>query len=146
MNQSIRNLMSSNPVSVTSQQTLQEVAALMEQNDIGAIPVVENGQIRGLITDRDITLRATGQGLQANSLVSECMSGNLTVADVNMDIHEAAQMMAQKQIRRLPVIENEQLVGMLSIGDLATQNIYQNEAGQALSNISIPTFKPNDIR
>lgn len=146
MNQSIRNLMSSNPVSVTSQQTLQEVAALMEQNDIGAIPVVENGQVRGLITDRDITLRATANGLQANSLVSECMSSQLTVADVNMDIHEAAQMMAQKQIRRLPVVENERLVGMLSIGDLATQNIYQNEAGQALSNISIPNQSPNDIQ
>ncbi|WP_096186428.1 CBS domain-containing protein [Evansella halocellulosilytica] len=139
MNQTIRNLMSNHVVSVSPQQSVQEAAALMEQHDCGAVPVVENGQVRGIITDRDITLRATAHGLQANSPVSECMSSNLTVADVNMDIHEAANMMAQQQIRRLPVVENNQLVGMLSIGDLATQNIYQNEAGQALSNISFPT-------
>ncbi|RKL67058.1 CBS domain-containing protein [Salipaludibacillus neizhouensis] len=145
MNQSIRNLMSSNPVSVTPQQSIQEVASLMEQNDIGAVPVVENGQLRGLITDRDITLRATAHGLQADSKVSECMSNNLSVADVNMDIHEAAQLMAQQQIRRLPVVENDQLVGMLSIGDLATQNVFQNEAGEALSNISIPTHNANNV-
>ncbi|MBU9723655.1 MULTISPECIES: CBS domain-containing protein [Bacillaceae] len=143
MNQSIRNLMSSNVVSVSPQQSIQEAAALMEQHDCGAIPVVENGQVTGIITDRDITLRATAHGLQGNATVSECMSTKLTVADVNMDVHEAAQMMAQQQIRRLPVVENNQLVGMLSIGDLATENIFQNEAGEALSNISIPTHNNN---
>ncbi|WP_319003504.1 CBS domain-containing protein [Bacillus shivajii] len=138
-NQAIRNLMSQHVVSVSPQQSVQEAAALMEQNDVGAIPVVENGQVRGIITDRDITLRATAHGMQGNAPVSECMSDHLTVADANIDAHEAAEIMAQHQVRRLPVVENGQIVGMLSIGDLATENIYQNEAGEALSNISIPT-------
>ncbi|MCD8509270.1 MAG: CBS domain-containing protein [Bacillus sp. (in: Bacteria)] len=146
MSQSIRNVMSNNVVSVSPQQSIQEAAALMEQHDCGAIPVVDNGQVTGIITDRDIALRATGHGLQANASVSECMSNNVACADVNMDIHEAANMMAENQIRRLPVVENNQLVGMLSIGDLATENSYQNEAGDALSQISEHTHKENNIK
>ncbi|GAA0450959.1 CBS domain-containing protein [Alkalibacillus silvisoli] len=138
MENAIKNLMSSNIVSVTSEQSVQEAAALMEQNDIGAIPVIENGQLRGIITDRDITLRATAKNQQSNCPISQCMSSEIVSADASMDIHEAANLMAQKQIRRLPVTENGQAVGMLSIGDLAQQNIYRNEAGDALSNISIP--------
>ncbi|WP_017185204.1 CBS domain-containing protein [Alkalibacillus haloalkaliphilus] len=138
MENAIKNLMSSNIVSVTSDQTVQEAAALMEQNDIGAIPVIENGQLRGIITDRDITLRATAKNQQGNCPIGQCMSSEIVSADASMDVHEAAQLMAEKQIRRLPVTENGQTVGMLSIGDLAQQNIYRNEAGDALSNISIP--------
>lgn len=138
MENAIKNLMSTNVVSVTPQQSLKEAAELMVQNDIGAIPVVENGAVRGIITDRDITTRATAMGKDGNCTVGECMSDQLTTADASMDVHQAAQLMAEKQIRRLPVTENGQLAGMLSLGDLATQNIFQNEAGQALSNISFP--------
>ncbi|MGP4072660.1 CBS domain-containing protein [Piscibacillus sp. B03] len=138
MENAIKNLMSTNVVSVTPQQSLKEAAELMVQNDIGAIPVVENGAVRGIITDRDITTRATAMGKDGNCTVGECMSDHLTTADASMDVHQAAQLMAEKQIRRLPVTENGQLAGMLSLGDLATQNIFQNEAGQALSNISFP--------
>ncbi|TFB22776.1 CBS domain-containing protein [Filobacillus milosensis] len=138
MENAIKNLMSKNVVSVTSQQSLKEAAELMVQNDIGAIPVVENGALRGIITDRDITTRATAMGKDGNCTVGECMSSQLTSADASMDVHQAAQLMAEKQIRRLPVTENGQLAGMLSLGDLATQNIFQNEAGQALTNISFP--------
>ncbi|GEL78199.1 CBS domain-containing protein [Tenuibacillus multivorans] len=139
MQNSIKNLMSSNVVSVTPQQSLKEAADLMIQNDIGAVPVVENGALRGIITDRDITTRATASGKDGNATVGECMSEQLTTADATMDVHQAAQLMANKQIRRLPVTENGQLTGMLSLGDLAQQNIFQNEAGQALTNISFPT-------
>ncbi|WP_078593094.1 CBS domain-containing protein [Evansella clarkii] len=145
MSQMIRDLMSTNVVSVSPQQSIQEAAALMDQNDIGAIPVVENGQVRGILTDRDITLRATARGLAAHSPVSQCMSEGLKVADANMDIHEAARIMGENQIRRLPVVENGQLVGMLAIGDLARQNIYQDEAEEALSNISVPNADGRDL-
>ncbi|UTR12574.1 CBS domain-containing protein [Evansella sp. LMS18] len=145
MSQMIRDLMSTNVVSVSPQQSIQEAAALMDQNDIGSIPVVENGQVRGILTDRDITLRATARGLAAHSPVSQCMSEALKVADANMDIHEAARIMGENQIRRLPVVENGQLVGMLAIGDLARQNIYQDEAEEALSNISVPNADGRDL-
>lgn len=129
-------LMSKNVVSITGDQTIQEAAALMKQYNIGSVPVVDNGQLQGVITDRDITLRSTAEGSATNVPVRECMSTNLTVASPSMDAHEASALMAQHQIRRLPVVDNGQLVGMVALGDLATEAIYQNEAGEALSNIS----------
>ncbi|WP_100404957.1 CBS domain-containing protein [Bacillus solitudinis] len=136
MAQSLTNLMSTNVITVTPEQTIQEAASLMKQNDIGSIPVVENGQLVGIITDRDITLRATAEGNQTNESIRECMSTNITTASSSTDAHEAASMMAQHQIRRLPVVDNGQLVGMVALGDLALENVYQNEAGDALTNIS----------
>jgi CBS domain-containing protein len=139
MADTIRDVMTTNIASVSPNQTVQEAAATMSEFNIGSLPVVENGQVRGIITDRDITLRTTAQGLDGNTPVSQCMSTNLVQGNPNMDVHEAANLMAQRQVRRLPIVENNQLVGMVALGDLATRNIYQNEAGQALSNISVPS-------
>ncbi|TWI59163.1 CBS domain-containing protein [Halalkalibacter nanhaiisediminis] len=139
MSQSVNQLMSTNVVTVSPQQSIQEAAVLMKQQNVGSIPVVENGQICGIITDRDITLRSTAAGTASSVPVRDCMSTNLTVASPTMDVHEVAQLMAQHQVRRLPVVDNGQVVGMVAIGDLANEAIYQNEAGEALSNISLPS-------
>jgi len=138
MAHSISEVMTKNIVSVSSQQTIQEAAQLMKQHNIGAIPVVDSGRLKGIVTDRDITIRSTAGGVDANTPVSHCMSPNVTVANSNMEVQEVANLMAQHQIRRLPVVDNNQLVGMVALGDLAEQNIYQNEAGIALSSISTP--------
>lgn len=140
MAQQLQNIMTKQVKSVSSNQTIQEAAAIMSQNNIGALPVVENGKVVGMLTDRDITLRSTAQGQGANTPVSQVMSkGNLVKGTPEMDVHEAAQLMAQNQVRRLPVVNNDQVVGMVALGDFATQNIYQNEAEQALANISVPS-------
>lgn len=141
MVQSLRNIMTSNVVTVNESQTVKEAAALMSQYNIGAIPVVNSsGQITGMITDRDITLRTTAQGESASTPVSQTMTAQQIVQGTpDMDVHEAAQLMAQQQIRRLPVVENGQVVGMVALGDLAVQNQYADEAGQALTNISTPS-------
>ncbi|WP_188694250.1 CBS domain-containing protein [Pullulanibacillus camelliae] len=132
--------MTNHIVSVSPNQSIEEAAQLMSQNNIGALPVVENGQLKGIITDRDITLRSTAKGGNEKAKVSECMSNeHLVSGNPNMDVNEAAQIMAQHQIRRLPVIDNQQLVGMVSLGDLATENETQHEAGQALNTISTPS-------
>lgn len=138
--QTLRSLMSDNVVTVSPQQTIQEAAQLMSQYNVGSLPVVENGELRGIITDRDITLRSTAQGRDGQTTVGECMSSqNLISGTPEMDVHEAARMMAEHQIRRLPVVENNRVVGMVALGDLASQNIYANEASQALSSISVPS-------
>jgi CBS domain-containing protein len=144
MAQKVNEIMTRNIVTLNPQETIQEAAQLMNQHNIGAIPVVENGEVCGVITDRDITIRATSSGLPTNTPVSRCMTEGITVVKPDMDIHEAANLMAREQIRRLPVVENNQVVGMLAIGDLAEQNIYQNEAGDALSSISTPA-QPDNI-
>jgi CBS domain-containing protein len=139
MAQTLRSIMSNNVVSVSPTQTVQEAAALMSQYNVGSIPVVENGQIRGIVTDRDITLRSTAQGQDGATPISQVMTSNLVQGTPEMDVHEAATLMSQNQIRRLPVVDNNQVVGMVALGDLATENIYQNEAEQALSSISTPS-------
>lgn len=141
--QSLQDFMSQNVISVSPNQTLQEAASLMSQHNIGSLPVVENGQLQGMLTDRDITLRSTANGLDGQTSCSQCMStNNLCQANSDMHAHEAADTMSQNQIRRLPVIDNDQVVGMVALGDIATQNIYANEAGQALTGIST-SAEPN---
>ena len=138
--QQIGQIMTKNVVSVSSEQSVAEAAQKMSQYNIGSVPVVENGQVVGILTDRDVSLRATSKGLDPNNTkVNAIMSQNLVTGSSQMDVHEAADLMKQKQIRRLPVVDNNQLAGMVSIGDLATKNIYQNEAGEALSGISQPS-------
>lgn len=139
MSQTLRDVMTTNVVSVSPQQTVQEAARLMKEHNVGSLPVVENGQLKGIITDRDITVRATAQGKEDETLVAEVMTSSTVEASPDMDVHQAAQLMAQHQIRRLPVVENNRLVGMVALGDLATREIYQDEAQEALSDISSPS-------
>lgn len=87
--------------------------------------------------DRDIVLRSVA-GNNANQNVENVMSENMVSVGSDTAAHEAASLMAQNQIRRLPVVEDNKIVGMLSLGDLANVNIHVDEAGQALSSISKP--------
>ncbi|WP_102344885.1 CBS domain-containing protein [Bacillus sp. Marseille-P3661] len=139
--QQLRNIMSSQVFTVSENDTCQKAASIMSEHNIGALPVVNNsGEVIGMITDRDITLRTTAQGENAQTPVSQVMTAQKIVqATPDMDVHEAAQLMAQQQIRRLPVVENGQVVGMVALGDLAVDNKFDNEAEQALSSISTPS-------
>jgi CBS domain-containing protein len=134
----IQECMSKNIATVSSSQTIKEAAELMSQSNVGSIPVVDNGQLRGIITDRDITLRSTAEGLDSNTKVSQVMTTNLVSGHTSMSTQEAAKVMAQHQIRRLPIVENNQLVGIVALGDLATNQMSDEAAGHALTNISEP--------
>ncbi|MFC4560028.1 CBS domain-containing protein [Virgibacillus kekensis] len=141
MQQQLRSFMTPNVYTVNETQSVQEAAALMSEHSIGAIPVTNNnGQIVGMVTDRDITLRSTAQGEASETPVSQVMTAQKIVQGTpDMDVHQAAQLMAEQQIRRLPVVENGQIVGMVALGDLAVNSQLGNEAGQALSSISTPS-------
>jgi len=139
MSQTLRDVMTTNVVSVSPQQSIQEAARLMREHNVGSLPVVENGQLRGIITDRDITIRSTAKGQEDQTPVAEVMTSSTVEGSPDMDVHQAAQLMAQHQIRRLPVVENNRLVGMVALGDLATESIYQDEAQEALADISSPS-------
>lgn len=137
----LRQIMTQSVMTVNENSTAQEAAAIMSQYNIGAVPVVNNsGEMVGIVTDRDITLRTTAQGQNAQTPISEVMTAQRIVqGSPDMDVHQAANLMAEQQIRRLPVVENGQLVGMVALGDLAVQNQFANEAEQALSSISTPS-------
>ncbi|MBZ5748976.1 CBS domain-containing protein [Metabacillus rhizolycopersici] len=132
----IRDCMTTNIATVSPNQTVKEAAAIMNQQNVGSIPVVDSGQLKGIITDRDITTRTTAEGRDGNTPISQVMSTNLVSGHTSMSASEAAKVMAQHQIRRLPIVENNQLVGIVALGDLATDQMSNEAAGEALTNIS----------
>ena len=139
-NQNLGSMMARNVVSIDPTQTIQEAAALMEQHNIGSLPVVQNGQLMGMITDRDITLRSTAHGKDGHTHCQDCMSREPVSGGTEMDVHDAATLMGENQIRRLPIVENGELVGVVALGDFALNEIYANEAEQALAKISIKSL------
>lgn len=135
----VQDLMTTNVLYAKPNTSLEEVANYMKKQNVGSIPVCEeNGQVLGIITDRDIVLKAVSQG-RNDMKAQDIMNTNLISATPDMNAHEAANLMAKNQIRRLPVIVNNQLTGILSMADIARKNIYVDEAGNALSAISKPS-------
>jgi CBS domain-containing protein len=108
----------------------------MKEEDTGVVPIVENGRPVGVITDRDIVLRAVAVGSQANKPVGEIASGDLAFATPDMSTREATRIMGERQIRRLPVIENDRLVGIVSLGDIAVKEGKDSRTGETLEEIS----------
>ncbi|RDI47926.1 CBS domain-containing protein [Falsibacillus pallidus] len=131
----VRDVMTSHVESCTNQDTLQDVANKMQSLNVGAIPVVENGQVVGMVTDRDLAVRGVASGNTSNT-VSQVMSNKIVTVNADASLEEASALMSQHQIRRLPVVENGQIVGMLSLGDLAVREQADQSAGSALSQIS----------
>lgn len=140
----VADIMTRDVRSIDSESTVEDAARMMKELNVGSLPVTENGYITGIITDRDVVLRnvADGRTDAANTRVATVMSKTVITATPDMDIHEAADLMAQNQVRRIPVMEDNEMVGILSIGDLAIRNIYEDEAGEALGSISEP-HKPS---
>lgn len=120
-------------------QTIREAAHLMAELDIGAVPVEDNDRLVGMITDRDIAVRAVGEGRGPDTPIREIMSSEVKYCFEDQTIDEVTQNMGDLRIRRLPVLSREKrLVGILSIGDLAIDESAQDEAGEALGGISRP--------
>ena len=131
----IREVMTSNPRTVSPSDTIQNAARIMRDEDTGAVPVVENGRPVGMVTDRDIVVRAVANG-ELNRPVRDVVSGNVVTARPDMSTKEAAQLMSEYQVRRLPVVENDCLVGIVSIGDLAVKEADDKRMGDVLQEIS----------
>lgn len=135
----LRQIMTTDVATVSLVDNAFEVAEKMEKLNVGVIPVVENGNLIGMITDRDLVLRGYAQKRSGSASVEELMTRDIVVGTPDMSHDDAARLMAERQIRRLPVVENGRLVGIVSIGDLAVRNDLADEAGEALSQISQPS-------
>jgi len=135
----IADIMTRDVQSVTGDTDLITVARHMRDLDVGVIPVVEGTRLVGVITDRDIVIRAVAMGQDPQqSLVRDHMSPNPTTIASTEQVSQAAEIMAREQIRRLPVVEDGTLVGILSIGDVAVDAGKDRLTGDALEQISAP--------
>lgn len=119
----LRDVMTPNPECISPDTSLKEAAAKMRDADIGDVLVCENDRLVGIITDRDIAIRATADGkTPSRSKVRDVMSSGVVYCFEDQTYEEAAQMMSKKQIRRLPILNRDKrLVGIVSLGDLALQ-------------------------
>lgn len=135
----IKDLMTKDVSSVKRNSTLQDAAKIMKDLNVGSIPVCDGKQAVGIITDRDIAIRNVANAGMTNTPVEQVMSTNLISGHPQMSDQEAARLMAENQIRRLPIMENKEIVGIVSLGDLAVQSASDMEAGEALSSISYPS-------
>lgn len=135
----IRDAMTRDVRMVRPDQTLREAAHLMAELDIGALPVEDNDRLVGMITDRDITVRAVAEGHGPETLVRQVMTNEIKYCFDDQTVDEVTRNMGEQRLRRLPVVDrNKRLVGILSLGDLALDANAQDEAGEALGGISRP--------
>lgn len=122
MDAKVRDVMTPGPIGVDYHQSVGEAARAMRDWGVGAILVVSNGSLYGLVTDRDLVVRAVAEGRGADEPVGPLSSGNLIGVDADADVHEAMRLMRQHGVRRLPVLEDGQVAGIVSLGDLAMQD------------------------
>lgn len=135
----IEKIMSRNVQVAQPGETIQTVAQRMRELDCGAIPVCDGATLKGMVTDRDIAVRAVGEGRSFESAVESVMTPGVETCFETDDIADAADKMAKLRVRRLAVLDrNQQLVGIVSLGDIAQQG-KDKTTGQALEQISEPT-------
>ena len=134
----VKDVMSRNCTFVSPQTTLAEAAKIMGDQDIGFIPVAENDKMIGMVTDRDIVIRAIAKGAECSAPVKSCMSPQTYYCFDDQDAEEVCANMADIKVRRLPVVNREKrLVGVVSIGDLA-QGVNKIKLGQTVQLITDP--------
>lgn len=135
----ISEIMSKEVISLSVDDTVEHAALLMKDHNIGSIPVNTNEKIVGIVTDRDIILRGVAEGKDLKmQKVREIMTSNPVVGNENLNVEDAARIMSERQIRRLPIVNNNSLVGIVSLGDIAVEPNLKEQASGALSEISIP--------
>jgi CBS domain-containing protein len=132
----VQEAMTSNPTAITPDTTVQEAARLMKTEDVGALPIVEDGRLTGVITDRDLAIRGVAEGRGAETTVRDLASKDIVTIDPQQSLEEAARVMAEHQVRRLPVVEEDgRLVGMLAQADVAAAG-HDTLTGEVVQKIS----------
>ncbi|HEX8370179.1 MAG TPA: CBS domain-containing protein [Pyrinomonadaceae bacterium] len=132
-----REIMTRNVTTATRAMSLQAVAALMRDGDMGSLPIVENGKLVGIVTDRDIVVRAVAAGRDAATAIGEVMTAEIFAVRAEDFVFEAIRLMGDRQVRRVPVInENGELIGIIAMADVALETEDEREIAETLEEIS----------
>jgi CBS domain-containing protein len=134
----IRDVMTANPTTVTDTDSVLDVARIMRDQDTGVVPVVSGKKIIGLVTDRDIVVRAIAGGKDIrNARVNEVMTKQVRTVNEDASVGEVLEMMSGAQIRRVPVVNrNNELVGIVSMKDIAVETNQDSKLGKTVEDIS----------
>ena len=133
MTQTVKEVMTSNPVACDASATAREAAKVMLERDTGAVIVEKDGKVCGIVTDRDIVVRAVAEGRAPEQVkLADIASKDMTFLSPSDPVDKAVKMMREKSVRRLPVVEKGKPVGVVSIGDLAMER----DGGSVLAGIS----------
>jgi CBS domain-containing protein len=136
MGKSIRDVMTSQVKACEPTATVVDAAKLMAQEDVGPIPIVEEGRLVGIVTDRDIVVNAVAKGTDVNTAtVGDIASRDLVTISPDDDMNDALNLMAEKQVRRLPVVEGDRLVGIVAQADIARTG-RDKKTGEVVEEIS----------
>ena len=134
----VKELMTQDPATLGPNATIGEAATLMKQEDCGSIPIVDDGRLVGIVTDRDIVVRAIAAGKEPKrTRISEIMSADPITVRPDDSVNDAEQAMRERQVRRLPVVEDGRLVGIIVTAQLA-RNESERETGETIKDISEP--------
>ena len=139
MAKSVRDAMTENPRAIAASASVVEAARLMREEHIGSLPITDDEKLVGMITDRDITTRVVAEAADPNTTsVEDVYSRDLISVEPEQNLDEALQLMARHQVRRLPVVENDRLVGIVAQADIALA-ANEKKTGQLVEAISEPS-------
>ena len=138
--QKLKDLMSRDVKIISPDMTIKDAASKMRDGDFGMMPVGEDDRLIGTISDRDIAIRAVAEGKDSGTKVRDVMSEGVAWAYEDDSVEEAAKIMSERQVRRLPIVDRDKrLVGIVALGDFAVESSEIRPAAQALSEISKPS-------
>src|SRR5438067_6843610 len=138
MAKSVKDAMTSSVRTAAPSQSLTDAAALMQQEDVGSLPVVDGDRLIGMVTDRDIVVRGIADGSDPHAVqVGDIASRDIVTVRPDDDLDEALRLMAQHQVRRLPVVDDGQLVGVVAQADVALE-AKEKDLGHVVEEISKP--------
>jgi CBS domain-containing protein len=133
---SVRDLMSQDVATVSPDANVVDAAKLIKQEDVGPLPVVENDRLVGIVTDRDLVVRVLADGRDpAATPVRDAASSELVTISADQDLDEALRLLAEHQVRRLPVVEGDRLVGIVAQADVARE-VSSRKTGDVVEDIS----------
>lgn len=136
----VRDIMTAPVESIESTDSIESAAKRMAEKDIGSLPVLSDRKLVGMVTDRDIAVRAVATGLAASNPVDRVMSENVATCSPDDDIASVLALMSREQIRRMPVCQDRgQVVGFVALGDLAERDPDKKEVGETLADICEPS-------
>jgi len=138
MGKNVKDVMTSNPTTAQADASVVDAARIMRDENTGIVPVVENDRLVGTLTDRDVAVRVVAEGRDPQSTtVREIASTDLVTVEPEQDLSDALQLMARHQVRRLPVVENDRLVGIVAQADVARESD-DKQTGELVEEISKP--------